>query len=109
MQRTDVATAANARVERVVTYDPDPRGGRLFARLTGAAARALNGRRAVIETNATFHGALPVALQSFAGMAPLGQVPPIHPASSEITQERAAGVLDSTHMRIFAERLRRGR
>jgi hypothetical protein len=109
VQRTDVAAAANARIERVITYDPDPRGARMFYRLTGAVNRALNRQRAVIDTTATFHGAIPVTVQSFAGMAPLGQVSAISPRNSEMTDERAAGVLDSPHMRVFAERLRRGR
>lgn len=109
MHRTDVAAAANARIERVVTYDVDRRGWALFARLSEWAARSLTTARAVVPPNAEFHGPIKLAPQSFAGMAPLGQVPPVAPANSEITAERSAGVLDSTHMRIFAERLRRGK
>lgn len=103
-----MAAAPNATIGPVVDYGPEPRGWRMFARLTGRYGRAIAGREgtAVVEHVAMSHGPVRMAPQVFTGGASLGRVPAVAPGNSEITDERSAGVLNATHMRAFANRLR---
>lgn len=102
--------AVNSRLRNVVEYGPDPRGWAVFRRLSGMLQRAHTGRGAtrVVDTQRRFTGLADVG-QRMTGMAPLGKGRPVVPANSELSDERAAGVLDDGALRIFAERLRRGR
>lgn len=107
MQRTDVAAAVNARIVPIVEYGTDPRGWRLFTRLTGWARRGMGPANAVVDPHPQFSG--PVALHlPLSGMAPLGSGRPVVETSSQMTNERADGI-DSSAMRVFAARLARGR
>lgn len=110
MARTDVAAAINARVVPVVQYDPDPRGWRLFTRLARAFSGGHTGRDGtrVLDLQARFTG-LVDSPQMMSGMAPLGLARPITKDTSVLADERAAGVLNDTGLRIFAERLTRGK
>lgn len=110
MARTDVGAAINSRIVPQVEYGPDPRGWRLFNRLSGVLQRGISGTEGtrVIDAQDTFTGTT-ASGQSFAGMAPLGQARPQVAATSQLSDERAAGALDDGALRIFAERLRRGR
>lgn len=111
MTRTGDAAAINARRVSVVTYDVDPRGWAMFRRLSGVLQRGINGRDGtrVIDPHRSFTGTLAVAPQSMSGMAPLGAARPVAPASSELADHRSAGIIEGGAVRIFAERLRRGK
>ena len=111
MARTDDRQAINARRVSVVEYGPDPRGWGMFARLSGFLQRGHAGRegRRVIDTQESFSGAVATAPQSFSGMAPLGRARPLTADTAELSDERAAGALEDGALRIFAERLARGR
>lgn len=103
--------AINARTRPVVDYGVDERGWSWFRRLSRALHGGISGSssRTVIDTQRVFHGTIAAQPQEFTGMAPLGAVRPVVKAGSTISDERAAGVLDNGSMRIFAERLRRGK
>lgn len=110
MARTDVAAAINARVVPIVEYDPDPRGWGMFARLARVFQRGHTGHDGtrVLDLQQRFTGLLD-SPQMMTGMAPLGSGLPVVKEGSVLADERAAGVLTDTSMRIFAERLRRGK
>lgn len=109
MPRTDVAAAINARVVPVVQYDPDPRGWSLFTRLARVFQRGHTGHDGtrVLDPQRRFNGLLD-SPQMMTGMAPLGMARTVTKETSVLADERAAGVLEDTGMRIFAQRLSRG-
>lgn len=109
MARHPGAEAVNARRVTVTDYGPDPYAWGWFRRLAGVLQRGHNGHTGlvVMDRQPMFNG-WAQAPQSFSGMAPLGSSAPITPTTSTLPNERSAGVLESTTMRIFAERLRRG-
>lgn len=108
MARTDVAAAANARVTRIVEYGVDPRGAGLFASLTGAASGVLAGALRVVDPQRRFNG-IAANPQKFVGLAPLGLARPVVKANAVLSDERASALIDDPSLRIFAERLGRGR
>lgn len=103
-----MAVAPNATVSPVVDYGPEPRGWRWFRGLAAMGQRAIAGREgtAVVEHVAMSHGPVRVAPQVFTGAAGLGRAVPVAQTSSELSAERAAGVLSNPYMRVFADRLR---
>ncbi|WP_154793301.1 hypothetical protein [Occultella kanbiaonis] len=112
MARTDVAAAVNARVSAIVSYGLDRRGAGLFAALTGRTNGELNGSRPVVDTardgGRTFHGTTATP-QRFTGIAPLGIARPVAPTNGTMADELSASPLNDGALRIFAQRLARGR
>jgi hypothetical protein len=110
MARTDAAASINATVSPIVDYGPDPRGWRLFAALAGSHQRGISGVAGgrILDRQETFTG-LADSPQRFSGMAPLGGGPAIVPAAAVLQEERASGPLNDMALRIFAQRLTRGR
>lgn len=110
MARTGDGTAINARRVTVVEYGPDPRQWGFFRRLSGVLQRAQMGREGtrVLDPVVTFHGTVDSG-QRFTGLAPLGASTAVVATTSDIGDERSAGLFDDTASRIFAERLRRGK
>lgn len=102
---TDVP-AINSTAGRIVEYGVDPRGWSMFAALSGAHARTLTSKPAVIERNPQHDGYMR-GLQRLTGLAPLGLgTKPAAGAAPEIGDERSS-LLDNPALRIFAERLKR--
>lgn len=110
MRRSDVAAAINTRVVPVVQYDPDPRGWRTFTRLARVFQRGHTGHDGtrVLDTQARFTGLID-SPQMMTGMAPLGNARTVTKDTSTLADERAAGVLNDTGLRIFGQRLTRGK
>jgi len=110
MRRSDVAAAINARVVPVVQYDPDPRGFALFTRLARVFQRGHTGHDGtrVLDPQGRFTGLID-SPQMMTGMAPLGLARPVTKDTSVLSDERAAGVLNDAGLRIFAQRLTRGK
>ena len=111
MGRTDVAAAANATVDRIVSYHTDPRGVGAFRGLLGSIAAAVNGQSGQhIYTNGgpTFSG-YAVSPQQYTGAANLGTGHVVAPRSSTLDREKEASPINSTAMALFAERMKAGR
>lgn len=109
MAGTD-GSAINAYPTRVVEYGVDPRGARLVAGLTGVLGRVLRGSEGTVVTRRSpeWNGyAAPP--QQYTGMAPLGVGTVVTGRVSDLSDERAGGIMDNTALRIFAARLARGR
>lgn len=111
MARTGIAVAPNAVVTQVVQYLPDPRGWRMFTSLSAVWQRGISGHTGVREVPryADFQGALPTTLQPFEGMAYAGRTDPVVAKSATMSQERSGGSLTDAGLRIFAQRLARGK
>lgn len=110
MPSTDMGSAINSRLTTAVEYGPDPRGWGMFSRLSRVLQRGISGTTGtrVVDTQERFNG-YTRSPQSFTGMAPLGLAAPIVKSTSVLSDERTAGALDDTALRIFAERLKRGK
>jgi hypothetical protein len=98
--------AANAVGRTVTDYGPDPHGAGLVGALNAAIAGTLNGARAVVVRNPTWHG-WTRTLQSMHGAAHLGTARVFAPKNSELSRETTT--TDPTAAAIFASRMQRGR
>lgn len=110
MARTDAAAAVNQTTDPIATYHTDPRGWSFFNRLSGFLQRSNAG------TNGSHvYAALPqftgyaAAPQQFTGMAPLGVARPWVDATSTLQEQKESSPLNDVALKIFAERLARGR
>lgn len=98
--------AANAAARTVVDYEPDPYGAGMVGALTSAIGSTLNGARAVVVRNPTWHG-WTRPLQTMRGAANLGTARVFAPKNSELSRETTT--TDPTAAAIFASRMQRGR
>lgn len=110
MRRTDVAAAINTSVQPIVDYGIDPRGVGMFRSIAADGRRAVAGRQGtrVLDPVRRFNG-LAVTPQRFVGLAPLGASRTVTPRSARMDGEPSMPTFDDTALRIFAERLRRGK
>lgn len=110
MRRTDVAAAVNAAVRPIVEYGVDPRGAGMFEAIAGVGQRAGAGREGVrvLDPVRRFNG-IAVTPQRFIGVAPLGVSRTVTPRAARLDGEPSVPTLDDTALRVFAERLRRGK
>lgn len=100
---------ANAVVDTVVTYAPDPRGHWLFAALTGRARRDLNRYdRAVVDARTSSYGGWAASPQRFTGLAGLaaGRQRAIASTTSQLVNERST-LTDNPGLRAFYEQMKR--
>lgn len=110
MSRTGTAGAVNSAVVPTVEYGPDPRGWGMFTALAGVIQRGVAGHNGgrVLNTQAAFNG-YGQSVQKFSGMAPLGRGIPLTRTTATLADARSASPLDDTALRIFAQRLTRGK
>ena len=110
MSRNGTAGAVNSEIVPTVEYGPDPRGWAMFTSLAGIVQRGVAGRNGgrVLNTQGTFNG-YGQSVQKFSGMAPLGQAIPLTRTTATLADARSASPLDNTALRIFAQRLTRGK
>ncbi|MBN9327808.1 MAG: hypothetical protein BGO38_07905 [Cellulomonas sp. 73-145] len=108
--RTDAAAAVNQTTDPIATYHIDPRGWSFFARLSGFVQRSNAGTNGshVYAAQPIFTGyAAPP--QQYTGMAPLGLAAPVIDRTATLQDQKESSPLNDTALRIFAERLARGR
>ncbi|MBN9375101.1 MAG: hypothetical protein J0I40_06870 [Cellulomonas sp.] len=111
MGRTDVAAAANATVDRIVSYHTDPRGVGAFRRLLASIASAVNsqsGQHVYTNGGPTFSG-YAASPQQYTGAANLGAGRVVAPRSSTLDAEKEASPSNAIAMALFAERMKAGR
>lgn len=106
---------ANARTVPITEFAVDRRGWGMFARLAGVHQRGIDGTAGTrvldpetASAGGRYTGSTSAVVQRFLGVAPLGLARPVAPTTSTLPEERAAGLADLP-LRIFAERLARGR
>lgn len=98
--------APNAVVRPVVDYEPDPRGGALFAALNAQINSGLHGVRAVVPTAPSYQGWVRTQQQFSGAVAMLGRGRAIAPASSTLNEQKTTS--DTVAASIFRERMARG-
>jgi hypothetical protein len=110
VSRNGTAGAVNSEIIPTVEYGPDPHGWSMFTSLAGIVQRGVAGRNGgrVLNSQAAFNG-YGQSVQKFSGMAPLGHGIPLTRMTATLADARAASPLDDTALRIFAQRLTRGK
>ena len=119
MPRKAALPSINETVVPVGLFAPDPRGLGMFQALSGMQQRGLSGHIGTVvwgEKKAdghAFNGTFKWSPQHFAGLAPLSaggaRAIPDRIAGGDFQQQLSDGPVNDSAMRIFAERLRRGR
>jgi hypothetical protein len=109
MARTDSAAAINQSTDPVATYHTDPRGWSMFARLSAVLQRANAGGSGHVYASQPMFSGYAAPPQQYTGMAPLGLARPVVPRADGLADQKEASPLNDVALRIFAERLARGR